>query len=190
MTETLPILKESLRNSTIIQKGEYNYFINPITDGIPELSLELLIEVKNYISDIIDNGIQRINKIITIEAMGIPVATAVSLATNIPLTIIRKRQYNLPGEIIIDQETGYSNNKLYLNGINSGDHVVIIDDVISTGNTIVGIISALNEVGAIIDDIVIIVEKGFGASYLRAQGHDIQTLVKINVNKNSVIIED
>ena len=31
------ILKESLANSPIVWKGEYAYFVNPITDGVPKI---------------------------------------------------------------------------------------------------------------------------------------------------------
>ena len=48
--------------------------------------------------------------------MGIHLATALSLATDIPFVIIRKRQYGLAGEKEIrSQKTGYGSSKLYIN---------------------------------------------------------------------------
>jgi adenine phosphoribosyltransferase len=61
--------------------------------------------------------VNKIDKIVTMEAMGIPLATALSLKLKIPFVIIRKRTYGLPGEIDVEQITGYSKSKLYINGL-------------------------------------------------------------------------
>lgn len=186
----LPILKESLENAPIVDRGEYHYFIHPLTDGIPELSPSLLDEVADYMINIFDDGINIVDKIVTIESMGIPIATAVSLKTHIPLVIIRKRQYDLPGEIIVDQKTGYSNGELYINGINKGDRVVIVDDVISTGGTLEAVVGALDNAGVEICDIIVAVERDNGVKYLREKGYNVKTLVKIDVTADGVIINE
>ena len=46
------------------------------------------------------------------EAMGIHLATALSLETGIPFVVVRKRQYGLPGEVAVHQTTGYSQGEL------------------------------------------------------------------------------
>ena len=74
-----------------------------------------------------------IDKIVAIEAMGIHLATALSLATDIPFVIIRKRQYGLEDEIEIHQKTGYGSSNLYINDLNAGEKILLIDDVVSTG---------------------------------------------------------
>jgi adenine phosphoribosyltransferase len=121
--------------------------------------------------------------------MGIPIGTALSLQTGLPLTIIRKRQYGLPDEITANQRTGYSEGKLYINGINKGDRILLIDDVISTGGTMEAVIDALDAVGVMICDTIIIIEKGTGAKYLNGRGYNIRTLIKIDVDVNGVNIK-
>lgn len=98
-------LKDSLVNSPVIKRGEYNYFIHPISDGVPSIDPRLIEEIANYIIRIADMDV---DTILTIEAMGIPVANALSLKTGIPLTIVRKRPYFLEGEVELSQSTGYS----------------------------------------------------------------------------------
>ncbi|HHH84018.1 MAG TPA: adenine phosphoribosyltransferase, partial [Thermoplasmatales archaeon] len=88
-------IEESLRNAPIIKKGDYNYVIHPITDGIPYIEPSLLEEVIDKMN------IPQCRRIVTMEAMGIPIATALSLKTGIPFTIIRKRSYGLPGEVSV-----------------------------------------------------------------------------------------
>ncbi|RLF60366.1 MAG: adenine phosphoribosyltransferase, partial [Thermoplasmata archaeon] len=121
-------------------------------------------------------------RIVTMEAMGIPLATSLSLATGIPFTIIRKRKYGLPGEREVSQKTGYSETKLYINGIGEGDEIVIVDDVLSTGGTLVAVVDALKEMGVVIKGIFIAVNKGNREEVERRIGMRITTLVDISVD--------
>ena len=178
-------LKRSLLEAPIVMRGNYAYFIHPISDGVPELKPELIREVVTNILKIAELDV---DKIVTIEAMGIHVGTALSLATDIPLVILRKRKYELPGEIAVHQITGYSKGELYLNGVERGDRVLIVDDVISTGGTMIATIRALEKAGAEIKDIVAVIERGDGAEKVRKTGYDIKTLVKIDVDENGVRI--
>jgi len=134
---------------------------------VPELVSALLTEIADRIIELTGAGVDKIDKIATIESMGIPIGTALSFATRIPLVIIRKRKYELPGEIAVHQSTGYSKEELYLNGIEKGDRVMVVDDVISTGGTIKAVIQALKLAGALMCDVVAIIERGEGAQDLR-----------------------
>jgi len=102
---------------------------------------------------------------------------------------MRKRSYNLEGEIPVYQETGYSKGNLYLNGIKKGDKVIIVDDVISTGGTMVAMIKALERAGAEIKDIVCVIERGRGKEEVKEKtGYDVKTLVKVDVVDGKVVI--
>ena len=179
-------LHESLLSAPIVRRGDYNYFIHPISDGVPFLEPELLEEITTHITEIADMDIDRI---LTIEAMGIPLATSLSMRTGIPFSIIRKRQYALDGEIVISQKTGYSKGELYVNAVKRGDKVLIVDDVISTGGTLLALMSALRDAGVEISDVIVVIERGEGASRLRDMGFKVKTLVRISVNKDRVSIE-
>ncbi len=173
-------------NAPIVRRGEYNYFIHPISDGVPFLEPELLEEITAHIIQIADMDIDRI---LTIEAMGIPLATSLSMRTGIPFSIIRKRQYALDGEIVISQKTGYSKGELYVNSVKKGDRVLIVDDVISTGGTLLSLMTALRDAGVEISDAIVVIERGEGASRLRDMGFNVKTLVRISVNEKGVSIE-
>ena len=181
----LDILKKTLIEAPIIKKGKYYYFIHPISDGVPILYPELIEEVSSHILEIVNTDVDRI---LTVEAMGIPIATALSLKTGIPLSIVRKRKYELDGEVKLSQSTGYSNGELYINGIFKGDRVLIVDDVISTGGTLHALVEALQDIGAIICGIIVVIERGDGSSKLNKLGIDVTTLVKIDVDANGVSI--
>ena len=151
-------LIKSLENSPIVKRGEYNYFIHPITDGIPVLDPVLLREIAVAMIRIMD--LENVDKIVTAEAMGIHIGTALALMTDISLNVMRKRSYHLPGEIAVHQSTGYSKGELYLNGIDPGDRVVIVDDVCSTGGTMEAVVEALHSAGAEVGDTCVVIKRG------------------------------
>jgi adenine phosphoribosyltransferase len=176
-------LKKSLFEAPVFKRGEYNYFIHPITDGVPEIKPDLIREVASHIVRIADLDV---DKIVTIEAMGIPIGIALSQITDIPLVIVRKRKYGLPGEIEIGQVTGYSKSQLFLNGVKQGDRVTVVDDVVSTGGTLLATLGGLKAAGAQVKDVIVVVQRGEGAEKLRRQGYNIKTMVKVDVNDKRV----
>ncbi len=176
-------LKKSLLDAPVFKRGDYNYFIHPITDGVPEVKPELIREVVGHVIRI---ACLDVDKIVTVEAMGIPIGIALSIITDIPLVIIRKRKYGLPGEIEVSQVTGYSKSQLFLNGIKKGDRVIVVDDVVSTGGTLLAVLQSLKAAGADVMEVVAVVERGSGAERLRKEGYDIKTMVKVEVDEKHV----
>ncbi|MBI5001368.1 MAG: purine phosphoribosyltransferase family protein [Euryarchaeota archaeon] len=179
-------VKETLRDAPVVKFGDYMYFVHPVTDGVPEMTPTLLEEIVDEIVKIADLDCDRL---ITAEAMGIPVTTALSLKTGLPFSIIRKREYRLPGEFKVDQQTGYSNGTMSINGVRKGDRVVFIDVVLSTGGTLRAIVKALRSIGAVLKDVIIVVEKGEGKAALEKElGVCIKTLVKVDIVDGKVWI--
>jgi adenine phosphoribosyltransferase len=181
-------LKTSLINSPVIKRGEYNYFIHPISDGVPSIDPYMVEEIADYILKITD--IKKVDTILTVEAMGIPVANALSLKTGIPLTIVRKRPYYLDGEVELSQSTGYSKGALYINGLKKGDKIILVDDVISTGGTLLALVKALKIIGVEINDVVSVIGRGDGYLKLRELGIEPKILVTIDVGEKGVEIKN
>lgn len=175
-------LVKSLETCPIVRRGDYNYFIHPITDGVPIVDPELLRDVCTAMIKVLD--LTGVEKIVVVEAMGIHIGSVLSTMTDIPMTIMRKREYKLPCEIAVHQTTGYSKGELYLNGVYKGDRVVIIDDVISTGGTMKALLQALEIAGAEIVDICIAIQRGDPDI-----GRPYKSLVKIEVTEKVHIVE-
>ncbi|MFO7619510.1 MAG: hypoxanthine/guanine phosphoribosyltransferase [Thermoplasmata archaeon] len=175
----LELLKSSLENAPVIKFQDYDYFVFSIADGIPSIEPELLNEVIDAITERIDGNYDRI---VTAEAMGIHLAAGLSLKIGKPFTIIRKRRYGLPDESEFEQVTGYSSRKMYINGLKRGDRVLLIDDLISTGGTLIGILRALDQIGVEVADVVIVIDKGNGKAKVEEKfGIKIKTLVSIDI---------
>ena len=165
MSESLQRLKESLLAAPVIWKGEYPYFIHPLTDGVPRLNPSVLTAVVEIIETSVEW--ESIDLILGIEAMGLPLTSPLSMRNNRPQVVVRKRSYGLEGEVAIDQSTGYSKGAMYLNDIKENERVLIVDDVLSTGGTLDAIIQGVEAIGADIQSVIVVVEKGPGLQKLR-----------------------
>ena len=180
-SDSLSVLQDSLRGSPIIWKVEYPYFIHPISDGIPRMDADVLRATRNLIVEMVDWS--KIDLIVSVEAMGLPLLAAVGDATGKPTVVIRKREYGMEGEVRVDVSTGYSQSTTYINDISPGERILIVDDVISTGGTLEPILATLEEMGVILQDIVIAIEKGEGRERLAKErpGWPIRTLARIDI---------
>jgi len=177
-------LKESLERSEVVRFGEYQYFVHPVTDGIPAMDPAVLDEVLNRIYDLMDMDV---DYLVGAEAMAIPLIASLSLMTGIPYNVVRKRRYGLPGEVSVRQTTGYSEKDLYINGLKKGDRVLLLDDVVSTGGTLRAVVKALQEMGVEVRDIIVVVRKTDRLEELeRDLGQSVRTLVSVEVRDGKV----
>ncbi len=180
-------VKKSLEASPIVKKGDYNYFVNPISDGVPAMDPKMLRELSLAVHKHADLDV---DKIVAVEAMGIHLATALSLATDIPFVVIRKRQYGLEGEYQVHQKTGYGSSELFINDLHAGEKILLIDDVVSTGGTLIALIDTLKDLDLEIKSIVAVIEKGEGKEIVEKQtGMDVLSIVKLDVIDGKVVIE-
>ncbi|ADB61367.1 phosphoribosyltransferase [Haloterrigena turkmenica DSM 5511] len=157
MDPTLKQLARSLREAPVVDRDGYEYFVHGVTDGVPPLDPAVLEAIADGIRERID--LEGVDTLVAPEAMGIHHGTALSLATRIPLVVVRKRSYGFPEEVAVHQETSYGESDLYLNGVDAGDRVVVVDDVLSSGGTIEAVCEALEAVGAEIVDIVTVLRR-------------------------------
>ncbi|HIE82094.1 MAG TPA: adenine phosphoribosyltransferase [Candidatus Poseidoniales archaeon] len=188
--DPLTILQDSLRGAPIIWKGDYPYFIHPISDGIPRMDADVLRATRDLIVSSIDWS--EVDLIVTVEAMGLPLLAAVGDATGKPTVVIRKRSYGMEGEVKVDVATGYSQSIVYINDIKPGERVVIVDDVISTGGTLEPLLERLESMGVILVDVVVAIEKGEGRERLNRERPDwpVRSLARIDIIDGKVEIID
>jgi len=187
-TDPLTVLQDSLRGAPIIWKGEYPYFIHPISDGIPRMEAEVLRATRDLIVSMVDWS--QIDLIVSVEAMGLPLLAAVGEATGKPTVVIRKRSYGMEGEVRVDVSTGYSSSTAYINDISSGERILVVDDVISTGGTLEPLLEKLEGMGVVLQDVIVAIEKGDGRERLSKERPDwpIRTLARIDIVDGKVEI--
>jgi adenine phosphoribosyltransferase len=132
----------------------------------------------------------KIDLIVSVEAMGLPLLATVGDATGKPTVVIRKRSYGMEGEVKVDVSTGYSQSTTYINDIKPGERILIVDDVISTGGTLEPILETLEGMGVVLQDIVVAIEKGEGRERLARERPNwpIRTLARIDIIDGAVQI--
>ncbi|MGB2167692.1 MAG: hypoxanthine/guanine phosphoribosyltransferase [Poseidonia sp.] len=190
MPDAMEQLRASLQAAPVIWKGDYPYFIHPVTDGVPRMNPEVLTAITELVVGRVDwSGV---DILLGIEAMGLPLTAPLSMATGIPLVIARKRSYGLDGEVEIDQSTGYSKGAMYLNDLQQGERVAILDDVLSTGGTLEAVIEGVRRAGAEVTEIIAVVEKDGGLRRLQGLYPDIriQSLVRLEMDGDQVVLLD
>jgi adenine phosphoribosyltransferase len=179
------LLKKSFLSGPVVDRNGYPYYVNPVSDGVPPVDSDLLEEVIDGLMDVCEFDC---DLILAPEAMGIPLAAVLSLRTGIPFGVIRKRKYGLPGEIAVTRNTGYSSEKLYINGVKKGDRVAIVDDTLSTGGTLKAVVSALSEHGAEVSEVGIVFNKAGGLSGI-LEGIEIKALLNVKIENGKPCLE-
>lgn len=184
----LELLRESFRRAKVMRVNSYDYIVHPIMDGVPAVEPELLEEVINAMFEV---GRMDCDLIVAPEAMALPLAAPLSMMSDIPYVAVRKRSYGLDGEVRIDQSTGYSNGAMYINGVEEGDQVIVVDDVLSTGGTLKGIVNGLRTAGAEVLEVIVVADKSGRAKELeRELGVEIKCLLRLEVRDGRVIVLD
>ena len=180
-------LSASLESAPIVWKDGYPYFVHPVTDGVPRLDGEVLSAIVHLIGERVDWS--KVDLILGIEAMGLPLTAPLSVQHDRPLVVARKRAYGLEGEVVVDQSTGYSKGAMYLNDVRPGERVLIVDDVLSTGGTLRAVIDGVRRCGAVVAQVVIVIEKGPGMADLHRDDPalNLSALIAVDVVDGRVV---
>jgi len=182
MEQDYKLVKQAFDNKPLAPIKGYNFLINPLTEQIPATSAELLREATNWLIDVGD--FNKADKIAGEEDKGAILVASTSLYTGLPFGLARWYPVELEGQVSVAFQMEYTSGNIYLNGVNKGDKVIIVDDLISTGGTMLALIEAVHLAGAEIVDIVCVAEKVDYSGVDRVKnetGFQIKTLVKVSV---------
>jgi adenine/guanine phosphoribosyltransferase-like PRPP-binding protein len=159
-----------------------------MTDHYEATDPLILRQAINAICDVVDwNTPAPINKIVSEEERGGFIAVCVALQRNIPFSLAKQNPIHLPGEIGIEKfKMAYSNEmSMYLNGVEKGDRVLIIDDIIDTGGTMVAMIKAVRRAKVEVKEVVALAEKvGMGGieKIKRETGIKVKTIIRVDTS--------
>ena len=131
------VLRSGKRSRYYLDK--YRFTTNP----------ELLRDIALALSPRLPAGTQRVAGP---ELGAVPLAIAVSLVTDMPSILVRA------------EAKGYGTDRRFEGVLNKGDHVVLIEDVLTTGGQAVESAQALRDAGATISLVLGVVDREEGAA--------------------------
>ena len=177
------LVQEAFDNKPLLPFGDFNFLVNPLTEQIPATTAALLQAAAEWLVEVGD--FRKATKIAGEEDKGAILVAATALATGLPFGMARWYPSGLEGQVGVDFEMEYASGRLFLNGIEKNDKVIIVDDMISTGGTMIALIEAIRKAGAKIVDIVCVAEKvdyGGIERVMDETGYPVKTLVKVSVS--------
>ncbi|MCW9130323.1 xanthine phosphoribosyltransferase [Bacillus paramycoides] len=136
-----------------------------------------------------------ITKIVTIESSGIAPAVMAALELGVKVIFARKRKsLTLQDNMYVAKVYSFTKQEtneisLSRNHIDENDRVLIIDDFLANGQAALGLMSLVEQAGASIAGIGIVIEKAFqdGGKKLREQGVRVESLAEIASLDNGTV---
>ena len=136
-----------------------------------------------------------ITKVLTLESSGIAPSVMAGLNLGVPVIFARKRKsltlldhlYSAKVYSYTKKETNeISISKDY---ISADDIVLIIDDFLANGQAVEGLLNLVNQSGAALAGVGIVIEKGFqdGGKMIRKQGIRVESLANIGSLANGKV---
>jgi xanthine phosphoribosyltransferase len=139
---------------------------------------------------------ETINKILTIEASGIAVASITAQYFDNAKVIFGKKSEgsNMDNEVYRSSAHSFTKNKTYnvavsKNYLNSGDKILIIDDFLANGCAATALIDIVRQAGAEVVGVGIVIEKGFqpGRKEIEKLGVRVESLAVIDNMENNKV---
>ncbi len=179
----MELLEERIRKDGIVKAGnvlKVDSFLNHQIDI--GLMNEIGKEFKRIFSDV------EITKILTVEASGIAIAAIVAQYFNVPVVFAKKSQsINIDGSVYCSKIESFTHKRVYdvivsKKYLSADDKILIIDDFLANGCAADGLIDIINESGATLQGVGIIIEKGFqdGGKRLRERGIRVESLAIVD----------
>jgi xanthine phosphoribosyltransferase len=162
-------------------------FLNHQID--PQLMLEISKEFARIFAG------EGITKIVTIESSGIAPAVMAGLYMKVPVIFARKRKsLTLVEDLLtasVHSFTKNETNEISVSNkyINENDRVLIIDDFLANGEAALGLVKIVEQSGAELAGIGIVIEKSFqqGAQKLKDLGLRVESLARIASLSNGAV---
>lgn len=162
-------------------------FLNHQVD--PKLMYEMGKAFKDYF------GNHKITKVFTIESSGIAPAVMTAIQMNVPMVTLKKQTSKiLSGDVYQKTVHSFTKNSDYeltlsKKYISKDDKILIIDDFLAYGEAALGAISVIEQAGATVSGIGIVIEKSFqpGRKILEDKGYNIYSLARIAKLKKGTI---
>jgi adenine phosphoribosyltransferase len=139
----------------------FSFFPTAVTDNIPPLS-HALSEAICLLARLHIEHAETATLGVGEEDRGAMIIADILRQYRLPRTLARWTPSGAPGEVAVGIANEYlaeGTTQLYLNGVRPGDKILLVDDLISTGGTLVALAQAITLAGGEVSEIFTIGEK-------------------------------
>jgi len=124
--------------------------------------------------------LDEIKKDSSITAVGGPTMGADPIVGSI-LTVSHEDGYQVAGFLVRKQEKGHGTGKLIEGNLKPGDRVAMVEDVVTTGGSVIKAINAVRDAGAEVSKLLVIVDREEGGrSKFEEMGVEFFAIFKIS----------
>ncbi|ETI70416.1 xanthine phosphoribosyltransferase [Neobacillus vireti] len=158
-----------------------------------QIDPNLMLEIGKEFADRFAND--GVTKIVTIESSGIAPAVMAGLFLKVPVVFARKKKsLTLNGDLLTASVHSFTKNEtneisISKKYVNKEDRVLIIDDFLANGQAALGLVDIVQQSGAKVKGIGIVIEKSFqqGTQILTKQGLRIESIARIASLENGEV---
>ncbi|WP_276254376.1 orotate phosphoribosyltransferase [Halomontanus rarus] len=162
-------LIDALREADAVQFGEFElshggtseYYVDKYLFETDPRCLELIAEA---FAERLEGGAN--TKLGGVALGGVPLAAATSVAAGVPYVIARK------------QRKEYGTGNLIEGDLEEGEEVVVLEDIVTTGTSLIDAVEALREAGATVNRALVVVDREEGGrENVEEAGVEVDALV-------------
>ena len=124
--DSMDVLRESLANAPVIWKGDYPYFIHPITDGVPRLDAKVLSAVTDLSIEAIQEAVARYFRLKVNDLRGSQRRQSIVRPRHVAMYLCRKHVSKASFPAIGDQ-FGKKDHATVMNAVKKIDHALESD---------------------------------------------------------------
>lgn len=160
-----------IEDSGAIKRGKFKLSNGSLTDYyidkyVFETNPDVLASITDEVAQML--GDDEIDVIVGPELGAIPLVTAASLETGIDAAYIRKGKKHYGTQARVEGD------------IDKGNRVAIVEDVSTTGGTILETAEMVEEVGGVPERLIVVVDRNEGAAAnVEEEGYELEYLVQV-----------
>ncbi|MEF8812448.1 MAG: orotate phosphoribosyltransferase [Halovenus sp.] len=168
----MPDIATLIKDSGSIKRGKFklsdgslsDYYIDKyVFETEPAVLREIATEIAGMLAE------SEIDVVAGPELGAVPLVTAVSLETDLPGAFVRQGDHHYGTQARIEGT------------IDKGMQVAVLEDVTATGSTILETATLVEEVGGVVERLIVVVDRNQGAvERVREAGHDLEFLVQVD----------
>ena len=159
-----------------------------------QIDTEFLKEMGKEIARLYEN--EDVDKILTIEASGIPAAVAAGMEMGVPVVFAKKHlTSNVDGAFYSADVHSFTRDEDYsvvvsIDFLLPGEKILLVDDFLANGQALNGLLSLVKQAGAEAVGVAVAIEKCFqgGGDEIRARGIRVEALAAIESMSDNAIV--